>query len=307
MQAYEHILSTILSSKCNKEEALTLLKKYGAYFTYPDSVRAALACPNSLGAAYRQPSHFTDGATLKYIIDSDLKKKIQNGYPNENVYVPVDGLKLRASDGMTDLNEFKRVNAEILDTPEGIAILNHLYIDTCTDDFFLKKIAKCCIDFENLSKPKMLLYDVIVEDDMIAKLNYTGRTVSMTDFRKIILLSQKLSTLELFKNVRKICPTITFDEIMESVCISYDDIYPECMMNAKKYIVPSDDEQRYILGAIDDNDRLYYSMVEDELISMGAFNSSEQIHTMTEKLCYDTSFSLPVISNLRKIRELGKF
>ena len=118
MQAYEHILATMLmlsKGKDNKrgltlEENLEMLRNMGAYYTYPDSVRSLLAATPGIDKAFRQPSHFTMFAGMIYIIGDELKNATQ--YPKDKLFIP-EGLDSRAAEGLTDLIAARKKNKEI--------------------------------------------------------------------------------------------------------------------------------------------------------------------------------------------------
>ena len=80
MQAYEHIMTAMIKLskiwKITLEENLAIMRKYGAYFTYPDSVRALVKL--STNSAFRQPSHMSEGAWMQYIIGKE-----RNDWKNE--------------------------------------------------------------------------------------------------------------------------------------------------------------------------------------------------------------------------------
>lgn len=120
MQAYEHIMATMIklskhtknSNSLTLEENLALMKKYGAYFTYPDSVRALVGLATQ--KPFRQPSHMSDGAWMQFIVGEELKN-LENGFPMDKMYIP-DGLELKAADGPTNLEIAKEHNQELFKT-----------------------------------------------------------------------------------------------------------------------------------------------------------------------------------------------
>lgn len=283
MQAYEHIMSTMikLSKKTRNiqsltlEENLALMRKYGAYFTYPDSVRALVKL--SANGAYRQPSHMSDGAWMEYIIGDELKNA-NSGYPVNKMHIP-ECSEIRAADGPTNLEVAIEHNQEILQTREGQAIYEHLKQDKETDKLFQGYIATCYIDEQDTNVEageNYSLYGVSTKAGL-ARLNQTGKIVPMSEFREIVALTQQLTTLELFKKLRVAYPGITFEQIQEAIYESYDDNYPEPMMNAKTYVVPSQEEQGRILHALTTNDYRYYADIKEKLVEKGAFKDIKDI------------------------------
>lgn len=283
MQAYEHIMATMIKlSKNTKdlktltlEENLALMRKYGAYFTYPDSVRALVKL--STNSAFRQPSHMSEGAWMQYIIGKELKN-LNNGYPLDKMYIP-ENLELKAADGLTSLELALKYNPTLLKTREGQAIYEHLRQDTQTDILFQIYIATCYIDEKdvNLNAGKNYsLYGVSTKAGL-ARFNQTGKIVQMSEFREVVALTQQLTTLELFKKLREAYPDITFEQIQEVIYASYDENYPESMMNAKKYAVPSQEEQTRILHALDKKDYEYYEELKETLVEKGAFKDIEDV------------------------------
>ena len=132
MQAYEHIMAAMIktSKKCKMtlEENFAIMRKYGAYFTYPDSVRALVKL--STNNAFRQPSHMSEGGWMKFIIVKELRE-LEDGFPSNKMYIP-EGLELKAADGPTCLDQVIKHNQELLKTREGQAIYEHLKEDTYT-------------------------------------------------------------------------------------------------------------------------------------------------------------------------------
>ena len=279
MQAYEHIMSTMIKlSKKSKnlksltlEENLNLMKKYGAYFTYPDSIRALVRL--SANGAYRQPSHMSDGAWMEYIIGDELKNS-NSGYPLDKMYIP-EGSEIRAADGPTAIEH----NKDIFQTREGQAIYEHLKQDKQTDKLFQGYIATCYIDEQDANVDAGETYSLYGVNTKagLAKLNQTGKIVPMSEFREIVALTQQLTTLELFKRLRETYPDITFEQIKEAINESYDENYPEAMMNAKTYVIPSESEQERILHALTTKDYKYYEEQKRKLVEKGAFKTIEDI------------------------------
>ena len=283
MQAYEHIMATMikLSKNTNNlkslslEENLALMRKFGAYFTYPDSIRALVRL--STDKAFRQPSHMSDGAWMQFIIGEELKNSV-NGFPADKMYIP-EGLELRAADGPTKLELARAHNQEEFKTREGQAIYEHLKQDIYTDELFQGYIATCYID-ENDSNvnpgESYSLYGVDTKSGL-ARFNQTGKIVPMSEFREVVALTQQLSTLELFKRLRESYPTISFEQIQDTIFTSYDEVYPEAMMNAKQYAVPSQEEQTRILYALETGDYGYYERIKSTLVEKGAFKDISDI------------------------------
>ena len=283
MQAYEHIMAAMIkfskktsnSKTLTLDENLALMRKYGAYFTYPDSIRYLVKL--STNSAFRQPSHMSEGAWMQFIIGKELKDSA-NGFTADKMYIP-KGLELKAADGPTSLELFKEHNQELLKTYEGQAIYEHLKQDTYTDKLFQNYIATCYIDEKDIDisvGENYSLYGVNTKAGF-AKLNQTGRIVTMSEFREVVSFVQQLSTLELFKKLRESYPYITFEQIQEAIFSSYDENYPDAMMNAKQYVVPSQEEQTRILHALDKKDYEYYEELKETLVEKGAFKDIEDV------------------------------
>lgn len=291
MQAYEHIMSTMikLSKKTRNiqsltlEENLALMRKYGAYFTYPDSVRALVKL--SANGAYRQPSHMSgDKAWMEYIIGDELKNA-NNGYPSDKMYIP-EGAEIRAADEPTDLERAKQHNQAILHTREGQAIYEHLKQDLHTDMLFQGHIATCYIDENEVdvkAGENYSLYGVNTKAGL-ARFNQTGKIVPISEFREVVSITQQLSTLELFGKLKEAYPEITFDQIQETIFASYDENYPEAMMNAKQYAVPAQEEQDRILHALTTGDYSYYEKLKNTLVEKGAFKDVTDINRQISNL-----------------------
>lgn len=296
MQAYEHIMTTMIKlSKRTKnleplslEENLALMKKYGAYFTYPDSIRALVRL--SANGAYRQPSHMSDGAWMQYIVGEELKSS-ENGYPVEKMYIP-NGLEIRAADGPTSLELARQHNQDLLKTREGQAIYEHLKQDIHTDMLFQGHMATCYIDETDTGVNAGETYSLYGVDTKagLARFNQTGKIVPIGEFRKAVAFTQQLTTLELFKKLRSAYPSITFGQIQEAVFASYDENYPEAMMNAKQYAVPSAEEQTRILYAITIGDYGYYEGLKAQLVELGAFKDVADIDRQVGNLINKATF-----------------
>ena len=296
MQAYEHIMATMIKLSKNTsnlsaltlEENLALMRKYGAYFTYPDSIRALVRL--STNKAFRQPSHMSEGAWMEFIIGEELKAS-GNGFPLEKMYIP-EGAGLKAADGPTSLELARTHNQELLKTREGQAIYEHLKQDIHTDRLFQGYIATCYID-ENEANvnagENYSLYGVNTKAGL-ARFNQTGKIVPMSEFREVVALTQQLTTLELFRKLREAYPGISFEQIQEAIFASYDENYPEAMMNAKQYAVPSQEEQAKILQAVTTGDYGYYERLKYSLVEKGAFRDisdvNRQVSNLIEKATY---------------------
>lgn len=284
MQAYEHIMATMikLSKNTTKEENLVLMRKYGAYFTYPDSIRALVRL--STNKAFRQPSHMSEGAWMKFIVGEELKAA-GNGFPIEKMYIP-EGAELKAADGPTSLELARKHNQELFETREGQAIYEHLKQDLHTDMLFQGHIATCYIN-ENEADVKAgenySLYGVDTKAGF-ARFNQTGKIVPISEFREVVSFTQQLSTLELFKKLREIYPEITFAQIQETIFASYDENYPETMMNAKQYAVPTQEEQDRILHALTTGDYSYYEKLKNTLVEKGAFKDVTDVNRQVNNL-----------------------
>ena len=282
MQAYEHIMAIMvkLSKSTSKlkglslEKNLLLMRQYGAYFTYPDSIRALVKL--SSNGAFRQPSHMSEGAWMQFIIGEELKNS-SDGYPVDKMYIP-EGSELKAADGPTDLELAVEHNPSLLKSRKGKAIYEHLKQDQETDKLFQNYIATCYIEENNGMKSgeNYSLYGVSTKAGL-ARFNQTGKIVPMSEFREVVSLTQQLTTMELFKKLREIYPDITFDMIQQEIFASYDRYYPIPMMNAKKYAVPSPEEQSRILYALEKNDFEYYDGLKRTLVEKGAFKSIDDI------------------------------
>lgn len=291
MQAYEHILATMLmlsKGKDNKrgltlEENLEMLRNMGAYYTYPDSIRPLLKATPGINNAFRQPSHFTMFASMIYIIGDELKNATQ--YPKDKVFIP-DGLDNRAAEGLTDLIAAREKNKEIFNTEEGLHIFIHLLQDSKTDQFFQGDMAECYIEPKDNKIPEgdVVLYGVKAQNGL-ALFKQTNRVVSMSDFRSAVSKVQELTTVTLFRRLRIAYPGITFEQIQEAANASYDANYPPAMLNAKSYVVPVKEEQGRILHAITTQDYSYYDGVKKALVEeLGAFSSIQSLDEQVDKL-----------------------
>ena len=112
----------------------------------------------------------------------------------------------------------------------------------------------------------------------------------MSEFRKVVSYTQQLSTLELFKRLKIAYPTITFDQIQDAVFASYDENYPEAMMNAKQYAVPSQEEQERILYALSTGDYEYYEKLKLSLVEKGAFRDVKDVDKQVSELVNKATF-----------------
>jgi len=292
MQAYEHIMAAMIktSKKCKMtlEENLDIMRKYGAYFTYPDSVRALVKL--STNNAFRQPSHMSEGAWMKFIIGKELKD-LKNGFPSDKMYIP-EGLELKAADGPTCLEKVIKYNQELLKTREGQAIYEHLKEDTYTDRLFQNYIATCYIDEKDVNINEGEKYSLYGEHTKagFTRLNQTGRIITMSEFRKIVSYVQQLSTLELFKKLREYYPDITFEQIQETIFSSYNENYPEPMMNSKQYVVPVKEEQERILHALTTGDYEYYENLKQILVEKSVFKNVSDINKQVSDLTNKVTF-----------------
>lgn len=290
MQAYEHIMATMIKLSKNTtnlsaltlEENLLFMKKYGAYFTYPDSIRSLVRL--STNKAFRQPSHMSEGAWMEFIVGEELKNA-ENGFPIEKMYIP-EGSELKAADGPTSLELARAHNQELFKTREGKAIYEHLKQDFYTDMLFQGHIATCYID-ENETDVKAgedySLYGINTKAGL-ARFNQTGKIVPMSEFREVVAMTQQLSTFELFRKLREAYPEITFNQIQEAIFKSYDENYPEAMMNAKQYAVPSQEEQDRILHAITTGNYSYYEKLKNTLVEKGAFKHVTDVNRQVNDL-----------------------
>lgn len=296
MQAYEHIMATMIKlSKNTKtlkaltlEENLALIRRYGAYFTYPDSIRALVRL--STNKAFRQPSHMSEGAWMEFIVGEELKAS-ENGFPIEKMYIP-EGSELKAADGPTSLELARAHNQELLKTREGQAIYEHLKQDLHTDRLFQGHIATCYID-ENEpginAGESYSLYGVNTKAGL-ARFNQTGKIVPMSQFREVVAITQQLTTFELFKKLREAYPGITFEQIQDAIFASYDENYPKAMMNAKQYAVPSQEEQTRILHTLTTGECSYYDGLKTSLVEKGAFKDISDIDRQVANLVEKTTF-----------------
>lgn len=296
MQAYEHIMTTMVKLSKNTinlsaltlDENLALMRKYGAYFTYPDSIRALVRL--STNKAFRQPSHMSEGAWMEFIVGEELKAA-ENGFPKEKMYIP-EGSELKAADGPTSLELARVHNPELLKTREGQAIYEHLKQDIHADLLFQGHIATCYID-ENETGVNAggshSLYGVTTKAGL-ARFNQTGKVVPMSKFREVVALTQQLTTLELFKKLREAYPGITFKQIQEAIFASYDESYPDAMMNAKQYAVPSEEEQARILYAVTTGDYGYYKRLKCSLVEKGAFRDLSDVNREVSNIIEKTTF-----------------
>ena len=296
MQAYEHIMSTMIKLSKNTsnlkaltlEENLAIMRKYGAYFTYPDSIRALVKL--STNSAFRQPSHMSEGAWMQFIVGEELKNA-EEGFPLDKIYIP-EYLELKAADGPTSLELAREHNKELLKTREGKAIYEHLKQDQYTDLLFQDYIATCYID-ENThvsAGENYSLYGVNTKAGL-ARFNQTGKIVPMSEFREVVAYTQQLTTLELFKKLRESYPDITFNQIQEAIFTSYDENYPDVMMNAKQYAVPTQEEQSHILHALTTGDYEYYEQLKNALVEKGAFKNIDDINKQVSDLIEKVTFS----------------
>ena len=279
MQAYEHIMAAMIKlskkGKITLEENLIIMRKYGAYFTYPDSIRALVKL--STNSAFRQPSHMSEGAWMKFIIGKELRE-LEDGFPSNKMYIP-EGLELKSADGPTCLEQAIKYNQELLKTREGQAIYEHLKEDTYTDKLFQNYIATCYIDKKDNDTSEGENYSLYGENTKagLARLNQTGRIITMSEFREIVSYVQQLSTLYLFKELRDHYPDITFEQIRETIFLSYNENYPEPMMNAKQYVVPVKEEQDRILYALTTGDDEYYENLKQILVEKSVFKNENDI------------------------------
>ena len=285
MQSYEHIMATMLKvSKSKKnskglslEANLELIRQYGAYFTYPDCIRGLVG--KSLdGKSFRPPSHFTNKARMIYIIGKELKNA--DRYPLDKLYIP-DDLEIKAADGPTDLELVKQYNAEVLKTNEGKAIYEHLKQDCVTDEFFQIELAESYAERPegcNVDEGEGLVLYGLKTKPGLAKYKTTGTYVSMTEYRRIQGLIQKLTTLELFKRLRITYPGITFRQIQDAASASYEMHYPDALKYAKSNVVPDEEEQNKILHALKTSDYSYYDGLKNELVRVGAFISVRDVN-----------------------------
>ena len=292
MQAYEHIMAAMIKlskkRKITLEENLIIMRKYGAYFTYPDSVRALVKL--STNNAFRQPSHMSEGAWMKFIIGKELRE-LEDGFLSNKMYIP-EGLELKAADGPTCLDQVIKHNQELLKTREGQAIYEHLKEDTYTDKLFQNYIATCYIDKKDIDISEGENYSLYGEHTKagLARLNQTGRIITMSEFREIVSYVQQLSTLYLFKELRDYYPDITFEQIREIIFLSYNENYPEPMMNAKQYVVPVKEEQDRILYALTTGDYEYYENLKQILVEKSVFKNVNDINKQVSDLINKVTF-----------------
>jgi len=312
MQAYEHIFATMLMlakgtdkrKGLTLEENLSMLRKMGAYYTYPDSVRSLLKATPGIDKAFRQPSHFTDGAYMIYITGDELKNAIQ--YPIDKVFIP-EGLDMRAADGLTDLITAKKYNEELFETVEGSSIFRHLLQDSKTDQFFQGDMAECYIDPKDYNaepEESVSLYGEKTKGGL-ALFKQTGKVVQMGDFRQAVAKVQELTTLALFRRLRIMYPDISFEQIQEAANASYDTHYPPDMLTAKAYVVPKEAEQERILHAIKTQDYSYYDGLKKSLVDeLGAFSSQKSLEEQVEGLLNEiTSITTPKDKEDREFQE----
>ena len=292
MQSYEHIMAAIIKlskkGKITLKENLAIMRKYGAYFTYPDSIRALVKL--STNNPFRQPSHMSEGAWMKFVIGKELKD-LKNGFPSNKIYIP-EGLELKAADGPTDLESALKYNQNLLETEEGQAIYEHLKEDTYTDTLFQKYVATCYIDLPNTNVnlgENCHLYGENTKAGL-ARLNQTGRVIKMSEFRIIVYYIQQLSTLELFKELRKHYSNITFEQIQETIFSSYNENYPDAMMNAKQYVIPVKEEQERILYSLTTANYEYYENLKQLLVETGAFKNVSDINKQVNDLINKVTF-----------------
>ena len=299
MQAYEHIMAAMIKlskkRKITLEENLIIMRKYGAYFTYPDSIRALVKL--STNSAFRQPSHMSEGAWMKFIIGKELKD-LKDGFPSNRMYIP-EGLELKSADGPTCLEQAIKYNQELLKTREGQAIYEHLKEDTYTDKLFQNYIATCYIDKKNVDINEGEKYSLYGEHTKagLARLNQTGRIITMSEFREIVSYVQQLSTLYLFKELKEHYHDITFEQIRETIFLSYNENYPEPMMNAKQYVVPVKEEQDRILYALTTGDYEYYENLKQILVEKSVFKNVNDINKQVSDLIDKVTFIDKVNSN----------
>lgn len=299
MQAYEHIMAAMIKlskkRKITLEENLIIMRKYGAYFTYPDSIRALVKL--STNSAFRQPSHMSEGAWMKFIIGKELKD-LKDGFPSNRMYIP-EGLELKSADGPTCLEQAIKYNQELLKTREGQAIYEHLKEDTYTDKLFQNYIATCYIDKKDNDISEGENYSLYGENTKagLAKLNQTGRIITMSEFREIVSYVQQLSTLYLFKELKEHYQDITFEQIRETIFLSYNENYPEPMMNAKQYVVPVKEEQERILYALTTGDYEYYENLKQILVGKSVFKNINDINKQVSDLINKVTFIDKINSN----------
>lgn len=299
MQAYEHIMAAMIKlskkRKITLEENLIIMRKYGAYFTYPDSIRALVKL--STNSAFRQPSHMSEGAWMKFIIGKELKD-LKDGFPSNRMYIP-EGLELKSADGPTCLEQAIKYNQELLKTREGQAIYEHLKEDTYTDKLFQNYIATCYIDKKDNDISEGENHSLYGENTKagLARLNQTGRIITMSEFREIVSYVQQLSTLYLFKELKEHYQDITFEQIRETIFLSYNENYPEPMMNAKQYVVPVKEEQDRILHVLTTGDYEYYENLKHILVEKSVFKNVNDINKQVSDLIDKVTFIDKVNSN----------
>lgn len=281
MQVYEHIWSAMLKCAGNgmsKEEALQYVKNNAAYLVLPDTIRYIINPPreqyvNNLSHC-RQISHFSDGAWIEFP-DTDKLKKGEFNY-----FVPYD-LEKKAADGKTDLISFKKHNQDFYKTKQGQLILYHLVQDNVCFDLFQSFIAKPYYDVSANSESEneqntFSLYGIDVKDGN-AKLNQTGKIVSMQDFRNIVRQVTTLISAELFARLKQSYPDITMEEISESARQSFEANYnSEMVQNSVQFLQPDLKSKVSIInGNLD--------FIKEQLVSIGAFKNTQEISPVVQQ------------------------
>ena len=112
----------------------------------------------------------------------------------------------------------------------------------------------------------------------------------MSEFREVVAITQQLTTLELFKKLREAYPGITFEQIQEAIFTSYDENYPEAMMNAKQYAIPAQEEQIRILYTLTTGEYEYYERLKSSLVGKGAFKDIADVNKQVSDLIDKATF-----------------
>lgn len=293
MQAYEHIW-TILAIGAErgqtKEQALKMVREYGAYATLTDSIRSELN-PTSDGSlkAYRPLSHYTDGAWMELPYGQKLKNF--SGLNDINFHMPANAER-KSADGPTDIKSFIEHNKEFLRYKRSAFTLAHLLQDTVTDRIIQKDIATAyyTIDEEQTNEQNVNLYGYDTKGG-VCRFNKTNKIVSMGDFRNMVTLFLTLTSSVLWKRIKSQYPDLTIDEVAESAKEAYKRDYNESMLeSASKYVRPDSKCEKFMESdileesvIIADSNVQSIEDIKSRLIEIGSFNNKREIDDIVEQ------------------------
>ena len=139
------------------EENLDIMRKYGAYFTYPDSVRALVKL--SANNAFRQPSHMSEGAWMKFIIGKELKDLLKKMLPYFNFLYYSEELK-----GICQLLEI--FQEEVQNTKRSMGLLTFADVAALAIESLLKYPELRLIEKKSY---KAIMIDEFQDDNILQK------------------------------------------------------------------------------------------------------------------------------------------